>query len=183
MTNWAARLFARAIDQRLKAIGVSSGQLPVFFALAGGKALSQKELARLAAIEQPTMASTLARMERDGLIERKPDPDDGRSSLVSLSATARQKAGLVMQAITEINAGALEALTETERAAFLDSLAKIIAALERRLPASDSESLFRAEPHQHLVGDLIFADHVLVAAHAAQFTLDEIAVDRLGGAL
>ena len=133
MTNWAARLFARAIDQRLKAIGVSSGQLPVFFALAGGKALSQKELARLAAIEQPTMASTLARMERDGLIERKPDPDDGRSSLVSLSATARQRAGLVMQAITEINAGALEALTETERAAFLDGLAKIIAALERQL--------------------------------------------------
>ena len=28
---------------------------------------------------------------------------------------------------------ALEALTETERAAFLDSLAKIIAALERQL--------------------------------------------------
>ena len=91
MTNWAARLFARAIDQRLKAIGVSSGQLPVFFALAGGKALTQKELARLAAIEQPTMASTLARMERDGLIERRPDPDDGRSSLVSLSAKARQE--------------------------------------------------------------------------------------------
>jgi DNA-binding MarR family transcriptional regulator len=133
MTNWAARLFARAIDQRLKAIGVSSGQLPVFFALAGGKALPQKELARLASIEQPTMASTLARMERDGLVERRADPSDGRSSLVSLSATARRKADLVMQAITEINAGALEALTGPERTAYLDSLAKIIAALEHRL--------------------------------------------------
>ena len=38
-----------------------------------------------------------------------------------------------MQAITEINAGALEALTQAERTAYLDSLAKIIAALERRL--------------------------------------------------
>ena len=133
MTNWAARLFARAIDQRLKAIGVSSGQLPVFFALAGDKALTQKELARLASIEQPTMASTLARMERDGLIERAPDPNDGRSSLVSLSAKAKRKADLVTQAITEINAGALEVLTAAERAAYLDSLAKIIAALERRL--------------------------------------------------
>ena len=133
MTNWAARLFARAIDQRLKAIGVSSGQLPVFFALAGGKALTQKELARLASIEQPTMASTLARMERDGLIERAPDPNDGRSSLVSLSAKAKRKADLVMQAITEINAGALAALTVAERAAYLDSQAKIIAALEKLL--------------------------------------------------
>ena len=133
MTNWAARLFARAIDQRLKLIGVSSGQLPVFFALAGGKTLTQKELARLASIEQPTMASTLARMERDGLIERTPDPNDGRSSLVSLSAKAKRKAELVMQAITEVNAGALEALAPVERATYLDSLAKIIAALERRL--------------------------------------------------
>jgi MarR family transcriptional regulator for hemolysin len=133
MTNWAARLFARAIDQRLKLIGVSSGQLPVFFALAGGKTLTQKELARLASIEQPTMASTLARMDRDGLIERRADPNDGRSSLVSLSARARRKAELVMQAIGEVNAGALDALTQAERAAYLDSLAKIIAALERRL--------------------------------------------------
>ena len=133
MTNWAARLFARAIDQRLKAIGVSSGQLPVFFALAGGKQLAQKELARLASIEQPTMASTLARMERDGLIERKADPNDGRSSLVSLSAKARRKAELVTRAITEVNAGALETLTQAERAAYLASLAKIIATLERRL--------------------------------------------------
>jgi MarR family transcriptional regulator for hemolysin len=133
MTNWAARLFARAIDQRLKLIGVSSGQLPVFFALAGGKALTQKELARLASIEQPTMASTLARMERDGLIERAPDPNDGRSSLVSLSAKAKRKADLVMQAITEVNAGALDVLTAAERTAYLDSLAKIIAALERQL--------------------------------------------------
>ena len=133
MTNWAARLFARAIDQRLKLIGVSSGQLPVFFALAGGKALTQKELARLAAIEQPTMASTLARMERDGLIERAPDPTDGRSSLVSLSAKAKRKADLVMQAITEVNASTLEVLSPAERAAYLDSLAKIIAALEQRL--------------------------------------------------
>jgi MarR family transcriptional regulator, transcriptional regulator for hemolysin len=133
MTNWAARLFARAIDQRLKAIGVSSGQLPVFFALAGGRALPQKELARLASIEQPTMASTLARMERDGLIERRADPNDGRSSLVTLTTRARQKADLVMQAITDVNAGALDALTGAERTAFLDSLARIIAALERRL--------------------------------------------------
>ncbi|WP_216073103.1 MarR family transcriptional regulator, partial [Acinetobacter nosocomialis] len=63
MTNWAARLFARAIDRRLKLIGVSSGHLPVFFALGDGSALSQKALTEAAAIEQPTMAATLTRME------------------------------------------------------------------------------------------------------------------------
>ncbi|WP_163773899.1 MarR family winged helix-turn-helix transcriptional regulator, partial [Proteus mirabilis] len=47
-----------------------------------------KELARLAGVEQPSMAQLLARMERDGLIRREPDPSDGRSSLVSLSEDA-----------------------------------------------------------------------------------------------
>lgn len=133
MTNWAARLFARAIDQRLKEIGVSSGQMPVFFALADGRKLTQKQLAQIAAIEQPTMASTLARMERDGLIERRPDPADGRSSLVFLSAEARRKAELVMKAVNEINTAALDPLTEAERSALLDSLGKVVSALERKL--------------------------------------------------
>ena len=102
MTNWAARLFARAIDQRLKA-SASRRVTCRYSSRWPAAALTQKELARLAAIEQPTMAATLARMERDGLIERRADPDDGRSSLVSLSAKARRKAELVTQAIAEIN--------------------------------------------------------------------------------
>lgn len=129
LANWAARLFARAIDRRLKEIGLSSGQLPVFFALAEDGALTQKELARTASIEQPTMAATLARMERAGLIERRPDPCDRRSSLVSLSAAAREKLALVREAISTVNAKALAGLDEDERAIFLKSLQTVIATL------------------------------------------------------
>ena len=64
MTNWAARLFARAMDRRLKAIGMSSGQMPVLFALGDGGALPQKRLAELAALEQPTMAARTAKPRR-----------------------------------------------------------------------------------------------------------------------
>ncbi|WP_035829953.1 MarR family winged helix-turn-helix transcriptional regulator [Kaistia adipata] len=130
MTNWAARLFARAIDRRLKPLGISSGQLPVFFALGGGAALSQKALAELAAIEQPTMAATLSRMERDGLIEKSPDPDDRRSSLISLTPVALEKAQEVREVIASVNAAALSALSPGEQEAYLGSLAKITAALD-----------------------------------------------------
>lgn len=133
MTNWAARLFARAIDRRLKGLGVSSGQMPVFFALGNGAALSQKELATTASIEQPTMAATLSRMERDGLIERAPDPRDGRSQRVSLTAAAAGKAALVREAAMAINAVAMQDLSEDERKLFMDLLARIIASLERQL--------------------------------------------------
>jgi len=130
LTNWAARLFAREIDRRLAAIGVSSGHMPVFFALGGGVALPQKDLARIAAIEQPTMAATLARMERDGLILRKPDPADGRSALVSLTPAAMQKAKAVREAVAAINIRALGGLSAAQRKAFLRMLRTVIAAFD-----------------------------------------------------
>jgi len=129
MTNWAARLFAIAIDQRMKPHGLAPAHLPVFFALGNGEALSQKALAQAASIEQPTMAATLNRMERDGLIQRVADPADRRSSLVSLTEAALGKVRAVRQVTDEVNALALSALDEAERASFLAMLAKITAVL------------------------------------------------------
>ena len=134
LTNWAARLFARAIDQKLKAIGVSSGQLPVFFALGGGEAMTQKALTEAAAIEQPTMAATLVRMERDGLIVRKVDPSDRRSALVMLTPAALEKAKRVRAAVGAVNAQALEGLSKAEREQFLKLLHGVIGRLDPESP-------------------------------------------------
>jgi DNA-binding MarR family transcriptional regulator len=133
LTNWAARLLARAIERKLKPLGLSSGHLPVYFALAGGKTLTQKELAAHAGIEQPTMAATLARMERDGLIVRTPDPKDRRASLVKLSPVAEGKAAAVLHAVHETNAEALSGLSEAERDQFMSALRTIIASLTAKL--------------------------------------------------
>lgn len=133
MTNLAARLFARAIDQRLKMIGVSSGQLPVFFALGDGGALSQKALVEIAEIEQPTMAATLARMERDGLISRSPDPEDRRSSLISLTPLALTKAAAVREAIGAVNKSALGGISDVDRADYLRLLGLVVKALQTTL--------------------------------------------------
>jgi MarR family transcriptional regulator, transcriptional regulator for hemolysin len=83
-----ARALARVGDARLRELGFATAQLPVLTALKDGARLSQSELCRWAKVEQPTMAQMLARMERDGLIRRDPDPEDGRSSLVSLTKQA-----------------------------------------------------------------------------------------------
>ncbi|WP_206064864.1 MarR family winged helix-turn-helix transcriptional regulator [Nitratireductor mangrovi] len=130
MTNWAARLLARAIDRRLKEHGLSSGHLPVFFALGDGKAMTQKALAAAAAIEQPTMAATLSRMERDGLVRRAPDPKDKRSALVSLTPAALARVPAVRAAVDAVNRQALSGLSEAERDAYLAMLARMVAALE-----------------------------------------------------
>ncbi len=129
LTNHAARLFVRRIQERLVPLGMSVAAMPVIMALAKRSPLTQRELAAAAAIEQPTMAATLARLERDGVIVRAPDPEDGRSALVSLSADAEGKMPAVMVAAREVNAHALSGLSEAERVAFLDMLGRVIARL------------------------------------------------------
>lgn len=129
LTNWAARLFARAIERRLA--GGNSGPMPVFFALQDGGAMTQKALAQLAAVEQPTMANTLNRMERDGLVQRAPDPNDRRSALVSLSPLGLERAKAAFVSALEVNGIATDALAAEEREVFYDMMRRIIAALER----------------------------------------------------
>jgi DNA-binding MarR family transcriptional regulator len=131
LTNWAARLFAKGMDRCLRESGLSSGQLPLFFALGDGRALSQKALVEIVSIEQSTMAATLSRMERDGLIERTANPDDGRSALFRLTPLAMKKVGIVEDAVATGNAEALSGLSKADQKAFLTMLRTVIASLEK----------------------------------------------------
>src|ERR1700685_4477283 len=87
----AYRTFARIVDPQLRELGFATSQLPVLIALKNGKPLPQAPLARLARVEQSSMAQLLNRMERDGLIERVADPSDKRSRLISLTAHASRR--------------------------------------------------------------------------------------------
>ena len=130
MMNWAARVFRRLADRRLKSLGFSSGQLPVLNALMKTDAMSQKALIEVSAIEQSTMAATLTRMERDGIVERRPDPADGRAVLYSLTAATIAKVPAIKDAIEQMNADALRLLPVEQRDQFRAQLLAMITALE-----------------------------------------------------
>src|SRR5690242_116411 len=129
LTNWAGRLLIRTITPKLDAHGLTVGYLPVFFALSANPRLAQKQIVEAIGVEQPTMAATLSRMERDGLVERSADPADGRSSVISLSAKARELLPAVETAVNETNAVAMSGLSATERKQFFAIMLKVIAAL------------------------------------------------------
>jgi DNA-binding MarR family transcriptional regulator len=57
--------------------------------------LTPSELAEIERVKRPSMTRTLACLDREGLIERTPDPADGRSSLVSISAAGRERLALL----------------------------------------------------------------------------------------
>jgi DNA-binding MarR family transcriptional regulator len=54
-----------------------------------GGALSVSELAVADRVRPQSMAQTVADLEADGLVERRPDPSDGRRALVSLTEQGR----------------------------------------------------------------------------------------------
>ena len=83
-----SRIHNRWLEPRLSKLGLAAAQLPVFGAIKMHGPLSQKKLAELLHVEQPSMAQLLSRMERAGLVERKADPNDGRSSRVHLTRRA-----------------------------------------------------------------------------------------------
>lgn len=53
--------------------------------------LTPSELAEIERVKRPSMTRTLGCLERQGLVERAPDPADGRSSLVAVNAAGRER--------------------------------------------------------------------------------------------
>jgi MarR family transcriptional regulator, transcriptional regulator for hemolysin len=125
-----ARALARVGDARLHELGFATAQLPVLTALKDGARLSQTELARWSKVEQPTMAQLLARMERDGLIHRDPDPADRRVSLISLTAVARARLPAGRAILEQGNKETTRGLSAEEIATLIDLLRRVLANVE-----------------------------------------------------
>ncbi len=128
----ASRLLSRRGDARFKVIGLAVAQVPVLTALKkDGAAMTQKDLAKFAQIEQPTMAQLLARMERDELIRRAPDPADKRSCLITLTPKASKKLDAARHLLFLGDEEALRGFTEREIATLTRMLKRMVSNLER----------------------------------------------------
>jgi DNA-binding MarR family transcriptional regulator len=83
--------------------------------------LTPSELAEAEWVRRPTVTRILARLDNEALIDRSPDPDDGRGALISINADGRKTLRRV----------------RTRKSAYL-------AKLMRDLPADDLATLARA---------------------------------------
>jgi DNA-binding MarR family transcriptional regulator len=129
--NHLARLFAQALYRRIAPHGISTGQFPVLLMLWEQEGVTQARLAERLAVEQPTMANTLKRMERDGLITRVPDPGDRRQAHVHLTPRGRALEDVLTASARETNAAALAGLNVEERQHFLALARRVMQNLEQ----------------------------------------------------
>jgi DNA-binding MarR family transcriptional regulator len=61
------------------------------------------ELARRARLSKQTMTELVRRLERDGLVERRADPSDGRASLVYLTSRTRAFEPVAAEVLAELD--------------------------------------------------------------------------------
>ena len=81
----------RQAEAALLQQGVTADQYVLLWLLANESGLTQQELVRRASSDANTVRAMLLRLERQGLIVRKPHPTDGRAWSVSLTAAGRRK--------------------------------------------------------------------------------------------
>ena len=84
-----ARLLKTYADQRARQFGISKAQWAVLVRIDRHEGLKQSELAEMLDLQPISLTRVLDRLAENGLIERRPDPNDRRANQLYLMPTAR----------------------------------------------------------------------------------------------
>lgn len=113
-----SRATTALLDEALRPVGLAADEFAVYSVLAAGDSMTPTELARWMSAPPTTVSSTIKRLEGRGHVRRVPDPDDGRSYRLALTAAGRkvhqaagQRFGPLLEAVTQhlgAHAGAVE---------------------------------------------------------------------------
>jgi len=84
-----ARMLKTYADQRGRQFGISRAQWVVLVRLDRSEGLKQSELADILDLQPISLTRLLDRLAENGLIERRPDPNDRRANRLYLTPAAR----------------------------------------------------------------------------------------------
>lgn len=125
-----SRRIVWGLAKKTAAHGVMPAQYPVLRCLNELQVSTQIELSRLCGIEQPSMAVTLNRMEKSGLIARKTDDKDARRKFVTLTPHGEAMLQLMTLHAHTVYEQAIEGLSDEEIQSFLRICARMTQNLE-----------------------------------------------------
>ena len=114
----------RRILNSAEAEDTTLGQSSVLSRLSDRPGVTASELASAEGVRHQSMTATVASLTALGLVERRPDPDDGRRLLIALTAGGHRRVAEGRQARQEWLAGELqEKCTEEERQTVIAAMA------------------------------------------------------------
>lgn len=127
----ASRKFFRTLQLNLARYEITSSSWYFLRVLWTSEGMTQSELSQRVGLMTPTTTSTLNNMERSGLIERRPHPNDKRKYLIYLSKKGRELKPELLRAAREIHEGALEGLQDAQIRALKETIRIMESNLER----------------------------------------------------
>ena len=127
LCNEISRLFRAHMRETDTSDGVMSqqGAHLVLSTLAISDGINQLELVRKTHLRPPTVSVILKRMEAEGIVERKSNPQDKRSVSVYLTKKGRELDKSNIERVKALDAVALSNVTEEEISALMALLPKI----------------------------------------------------------
>jgi MarR family transcriptional regulator, multiple antibiotic resistance protein MarR len=125
----AAVLLRRELIRAFAPEGLLPEQWQILIVLADAKELSQQQLADALLADKHAMSRMLARMERDGWIQRKPSPVDSRSQRVRLTRKSRQRLAPMVATVRARFKKRLAPISQEDRTRLRDLLRQLTTTL------------------------------------------------------
>lgn len=124
-----------AFEHTFASHGLSSGRFAVMMTLRRNPdGLSPAELADLVCVTRPTMTGLLDTLDKGGLIERRPHPEDHRAQTVSLSRSGRALLHRMLPSHFRRHAALMAGLSRAER----DELVRLLMIIQPRIPQRET---------------------------------------------
>lgn len=126
VVNMTAKAFQKSFDIELrKTAGVSLSQWRVVGALVMQPGLTQKEIADKVGIEGATLVPIIDKMEKEGLLKRKPDSSDRRVNRIYLTQKADSLWESMVECALKIRKSSTKNISENDIQTTLETLRKI----------------------------------------------------------
>ena len=110
----ACKLHRQRADVLLNEIGLHVGQEMILCALWDNEGVTQTELADLLLIQPATVTNALRRLEREGYVDRRQDPDDQRISRVFSTDEGRNLKEAIQEKWGQLERESFRGLTAEE---------------------------------------------------------------------
>lgn len=125
VVNDVARLMRWSFDRQSQGLGLSRAQWSVLAYLKHNNGSKQMLLAQLMDIKPTTLARHVDRLEAEGWVLRKDDPEDRRAKLVFLTDRAAPMLVSLTKLGQKVRKQALQGISPEEEAQVLDVLMRI----------------------------------------------------------
>ena len=131
LTRLCARGFNRALTRRLADYDISFGQWVFLRILWKQEGLTQRELSERANLTEPTVHTALAKMQQQGLVERRTEDGNRRKQHVYLTDHGRGLRSDLEPLAVEANEAALQGFAVEDNEALRQMLIRMLANLEQ----------------------------------------------------